>query len=175
MFDRRQSLLILIAALSLGAVGVALVSQYVFDMPPCAWCVLQRMIYLTIAVVSIVGALTPRAASAVAAGLATLLAVSGIAAAWYQHTVASQMLSCDQTFADRFVSGTGLDAAVPALFGIFATCMDAMVQVMGLEYAVWSLILFAILTIVGIAALRAKPAGLSAEEARKRASLRARR
>ncbi|MGE8618648.1 MAG: disulfide bond formation protein B, partial [Achromobacter spanius] len=31
------------------------------------------------------------------------------------------------------------------IFGIFATCMDAKVQVLGLEYALWSLALFVVM------------------------------
>ena len=38
-----------IALLCLAGVGIALVSQHVFDMQPCAWCVLQRLILLAIA------------------------------------------------------------------------------------------------------------------------------
>ena len=44
-----------IAFLSLTAVGLALVAQYRFDMYPCAWCILQRVIYLLIAALCIVG------------------------------------------------------------------------------------------------------------------------
>ncbi|PAX93014.1 disulfide bond formation protein B, partial [Bordetella pertussis] len=51
--------------------------------------------------------------------------------AGHQYSVAAKMLSCDQTFADRFMSATGLDGALPWLFGIYATCMDATVAVLG--------------------------------------------
>src|SRR3546814_14827190 len=56
MHSSRQRLLLLIAAFCFAAVGLALVSQHVYDMPPCAWCVLQRLIYLAIGVVAMVGA-----------------------------------------------------------------------------------------------------------------------
>jgi len=86
-----------------------------------------------------------RALTRIAAALAALLSVGGVAAAWYQYSVAANMLSCDQTFADRFMTGIGLEGAIPWLFGIFATCMDAKVPVLGIEYALWSLALFVIL------------------------------
>ena len=86
-----------------------------------------------------------RALTRIAAALAALLSIGGVAAAWYQYSVAANMLSCDQTFADRFMTGIGLEGAIPWLFGIFATCMDAKVPVLGIEYALWSLALFAIL------------------------------
>ena len=44
--------LVIIALLSLAAVAAALVSQHMFDMQPCPWCVLQRLIFLAIAGVS---------------------------------------------------------------------------------------------------------------------------
>jgi len=152
MHTSRQRLLLLIAVLCFAAVGVALVSQHVFDMPPCAWCVLQRLVYLAIGVVALAGAFAGAIARACAA-LCAALAVGGIAAAWYQYDVAAKMFSCDQTFADRFMSASGLDGAIPWLFGIFATCMDATVEVLGVEYALWSLALFAVLAIVSLRAL----------------------
>jgi len=146
MTSRSERLLRLIALFSFGAVGIALVSQHVFDMPPCAWCVMQRLIYLVIGVVALIGGLGGgRALTRICGFLAALLSLSGIVAAWYQYSVAANMLSCDQTFADRFMTGIGLASAIPPLFGIYATCMDAKVPVLGVEYALWSLALFVIL------------------------------
>lgn len=146
-------LLGLVATLSLGAVGIALVSQYAFDMPPCAWCVMQRLIYLAIGGLCLLGLLLPAGlARRALAGLGALLAASGVLAAWYQFNVAAKMFSCDQTFADRFMTGIGLDAAVPWLFGIYASCMDAVVHVFGIEYAIWSLSLFIVLGLLLILA-----------------------
>ncbi|MCI2807565.1 disulfide bond formation protein B [Eoetvoesiella caeni] len=145
----------LIALLCVAAVAVALISQHVFDLRPCAWCVLQRLIYLTIAVVSWLGVLLARLPGIrrLAALVATCLSVSGFIAAWYQYTVAAKLFSCDLTFADRFIVKSGLDAHVPWLFGIFASCMDARVNLLGVEYAIWSLALFGLLALLGLAAL----------------------
>lgn len=153
MMSTLQRTLVLVAILALGAVGVALVSQYVFDMQPCAWCVLQRLIYLAIAAVCLLTAWAPPLLRRVGGLLALVLAASGVAAAYYQYTVAAKLLSCDQTFADKFISATGLDGAVPSVFGIYATCMDAVVKVLGVEYAVWSLALFAILLLLALRGL----------------------
>ncbi|MDH1303567.1 disulfide bond formation protein B [Achromobacter sp. GD03932] len=146
MTSRSERLLRLIALFCFGAVGLALVSQHVFDMPPCAWCVMQRLIYLVIGLIALVGGFGGgRALTRLCGALAALLSLGGIAAAWYQYSVAANMLSCDQTFADRFMTGIGLESAVPWLFGIYATCMDAKVPVLGIEYALWSLALFVII------------------------------
>ncbi|WP_442597917.1 disulfide bond formation protein B [Parapusillimonas sp. JC17] len=144
-----------IALLCVAALAIALVSQHVFDMQPCAWCVLQRLIFLVIAVVCWLGVLTGRAIPGLrrlAAWLAALLGIGGVVAAWYQYTVAAQMFSCDMTFADRFMVSSGLDAGVPWLFGIFASCMDARVDLLGVEYALWSMGLFAVVIVLGAVA-----------------------
>lgn len=144
MLNSVSKLLNFTALLCVGAVAIALISQYVYGMQPCAWCVLQRLIYLSIAIVCWLGVLARNRAAArsVAALVAVALSVGGMAAAWYQYRVAANLFSCDQTFADRFMVNSGLDAHVPWLFGIFASCMDAKVEVLGLEYALWSLMLF---------------------------------
>lgn len=156
MMNRTSRILHLIALLCVSAVVIALVSQHVFGMQPCAWCVLQRLVFLAIAAVCWLGVLAGRIAAIwrrVAAGLAALLAVAGAVAAWYQYTVAAQLFSCDMTFADRFMVGSGLDAGLPWLFGIYATCMDARVDFLGIEYALWGLGLFVLVALMGLAAL----------------------
>lgn len=141
---RSDRLLRFIAFLSLAAVFIALISQHIFGMEPCAWCVLQRLILLVIAVVCLVtgagwGTAAIRRLGAV---LALLLSVSGVVAAWYQYSVASHSFSCAQTFADRFISGIGADATMPWLFGIYASCMDARRTLLGIEYSLWGLMTF---------------------------------
>jgi disulfide bond formation protein DsbB len=156
MLNTPTRLLHTIALLCLAAVAVALVSQHIFNMPPCAWCVLQRLIYLAVAIVCWLGVLAGRwslVSQRIAAMLAMLLSIAGVAAAWFQYTVAAHMFSCDQTFADKFMVKSGLDSGLPWLFGIFASCMDARVNLLGIEYALWSLGLFVICAVLALAAL----------------------
>lgn len=146
-------LLHFIALLCVVALAIALVSQHVFGMRPCAWCVFQRLIFAAIAAVCWLGLLLGRSWPAIrrlAALLVAALSVGGVAAAWYQYTVAANLFSCDQTFADRFMVQSGLDAALPWVFGIFATCMDAKVELLGLEYALWGLGLFIVTGILAV-------------------------
>ena len=138
--------LLAIAALSVTAVVAALVSQHVFDMPPCPWCVLQRAIYLAIAAVCLIGAaLASPLARRAAGALALLLAISGAASALYQQLVAAKSASCNLTFADKVMSALGLDSILPWLFQVYASCADAAVSMLGVPYAYWSLALFAAL------------------------------
>jgi disulfide bond formation protein DsbB len=147
--------LVFVAFASLLAVAIALVSQHFYDMPPCAYCVFQRVVYLAIAASAVVALLLRRVrpAQMVFTLLAFVFSLIGMWAAWYQHTVAQHMLSCDRTFADRFMTQSGLEAALPNLFGIFASCMDAAVDVFGVKYEIWSLALFAVLGVVSLMAL----------------------
>jgi disulfide bond formation protein DsbB len=161
MTQRSSILLHIIALLCIAAVAAALVSQHVFGMRPCAWCVFQRFIFLVIAAVawlSVLGGryspVLPRAGAVVVAALS----VGGVVAARYQYTVAAKMFSCDLTFADRFMVQSGLDGSVPWLFGIFASCMDARVDLLGVEYALWSMGLFIVTGILAVVAALSRKA-----------------
>lgn len=150
------------AILALLAFGFALFSQHVLGMQPCAWCVLQRMICLVIAVVAGLGWLArrQRGAPAFASALVFLLAMGGAVAAWYQHTVAAFAFTCDLSFADRVVAASGLDALMPQVFGIWATCADSAVDLLGLRYELWTLMLFvglALLNLLALGGRRARP------------------
>ena len=57
---RRSALLLGIAGLSLGAVGAALATQHLMGMEPCPWCILQRLIFVTIALAALLGLLLGR-------------------------------------------------------------------------------------------------------------------
>ncbi len=136
------------AIASVGAVAGALVSQHVYDMQPCPWCILQRLIYLAIAVLCVVGALWNSRGARLALGLVTLLlAAGGIASALWQQLVASKSASCNLTLADKIVSALGLDGALPWLLEVRANCADAVAPLLGVPYAYWSLALFALLAL----------------------------
>ena len=141
------------AALCLAAVGAALVSQQVFDMRPCPWCILQRVIFVGIALLCIVGALLPSAARALAA-LAGLLALSGAASALYQHFVAAKSSSCNLTLADKIITALNLESLAPPLFQVTGTCADAAVDLLGVPYEFWALALFVVLAIVAATVVR---------------------
>ncbi|TAN30679.1 MAG: disulfide bond formation protein B [Castellaniella sp.] len=153
--NRSDRILRFIAFLSLAAVFIALISQHIFGMEPCAWCVLQRFILLVMAVVCLLagagwGSAVMRRLGAV---LTLLLSASGVAAAWYQYSVAAHSFSCAETFADRFITGLGADAAMPWLFGIYASCMDARRTLLGVEYSMWGLITFVVCGLLALWAL----------------------
>ncbi|OYT86469.1 MAG: disulfide bond formation protein B [Burkholderiales bacterium PBB6] len=140
--DRRWPLWA-VGAACFGAVGAALVSQYHFDMLPCPWCTLQRLIFLVVGALAWLAALLPRGTARRAlAALATLFAASGVASALWQHFVAASSNSCNLTLADRILSALGLFDLAPSVFAPMASCADAAVNLLGVPYAFWSLALF---------------------------------
>ena len=145
---RLPQVLVVIGLLSLGAVGVAAIAQYAFNMQPCPWCVLQRFIYIVVGVLALLAAALPGIARRLLAGLALLGALSGIASALWQQLHAVSEASCDLSLAERIVSGLQLDRLVPQLFIAYASCGDAAVSVLGIPFAVWSCILYVILALL---------------------------
>ena len=132
----------------LAAVASALYTQHGLDMMPCAWCVLQRLIFLAVAAAALLGLLLPGVrAQRSAAALAGVLALSGVAAALWQHFVASASTSCNQSLADRVMGFTGLDSAFPEVFAAYASCAEAKTTLLGLPYEFFSLSLFVLLAL----------------------------
>lgn len=156
MTFRRSTLLLGGSALlCLAAVGAALVSQHVYGMEPCPWCVLQRVVFLAIALACGLGLLLPGLAGRrTGAALGLLLAAGGIAAALWQHFVAAASASCNLTLADRIVGGMKLDSLLPDVFSARASCADAAVNLAGVPYEFWSLALFVALGLAMLAVLR---------------------
>jgi protein dithiol:quinone oxidoreductase len=156
-----------------GALLVAVGSQHLFGMEPCPWCIVQRLVVIAIAVLAFgAAALGASRARGVAVlrgvlGVGVLaLSVSGAAAAWHQHTVASRQFSCSFTWADRFLMSLGLDGWWPAMFEVRATCADAaQARLLGLPFEGWSgaffVLVAAAVLLQGLLALRrARPTRL---------------
>ncbi|MDO9283464.1 MAG: disulfide bond formation protein B [Aquabacterium sp.] len=134
----------------LGAVASALFTQHGLDMMPCAWCVLQRLIFLAVAGVALLGLLLPGTrAQRAGAALGLGLALTGVSAALWQHFVASASTSCNQSLADQVMGFTGLDSRFPEVFAAYASCAEAKATLLGLPYEFFSLTLFVLLAFAG--------------------------
>ncbi len=149
-------LFVIVAVTAFAGVGAALVSQHVFDIQPCPWCVLQRLVFVLVGLAALGGAfaasVASRAGAWASAGVAAVLAACGIAAALWQHFVAAATSSCNRTLADRIVNGLGLDGWLPDIFAPRASCADAAVKLMGVPYEFWSLALFVVLGVLALLA-----------------------
>ena len=153
---RGTPLLWCIALACIAAVGAALVSQHVFGMEPCPWCVLQRVIFLAIAIACGIGLVWRAAAGRrLSAGLAFVLALCGMAAALWQHFQAAASASCNLTLADKIVSRTlHLDRLWPEVFSARSSCADAAISLFGIPYDFWSLGLYALIAVATLRVLR---------------------
>lgn len=151
MFEARETAterqarlwLIAVGAAADGSVALALVLQHVADMQPCAWCVLQRLIYLVIGSLALVAAFTPRSGARrtwMLLGLAGCAA--GLAAALYQHFVAARSDSCALTLADKVIMALQLHELAPWMFVAYAPCNKANLPLLGVPFALWSAALF---------------------------------
>ena len=160
MKDRASIALAVVLAGSLGAVATALVSQYAFDMQPCAWCVMQRLIFLLIAAVSALAfCLTRPWMRAALGGIIIVLAGSGVASAIYQHVVAADTTSCRLSLAERIVGGAlHLDQLLPSVFEPRVSCSAGATTMLGIPYEFWSLAAFVLLALASAIALRPHPA-----------------
>ena len=140
-----------IAAGSLAAIGAALVSQHVFDMQPCPWCVLQRLIFVAIGVVALIGLAwgSVLGQRVVALGV-LLLASAGITAASWHYFVAASSTSCNLTLADRIMNASGLPWLLPEVFEARASCADAAASLLGVPYEFWGLALFVAISVAAI-------------------------
>ena len=139
------------AGLCVAGVVAALAAQYGFDMQPCPYCILQRVIFVLIALLCLVGAVTPGGIRQGFAGLAAVLAVLGGAAAAYQHFVAAKSASCNLTLADKIINALDIEALWPTVFAVRGSCADAAVSILGVPFEFWSL---ALALVIAVATLR---------------------
>lgn len=149
MPDERFAVRVLAACAAAGVavLAIGLFTQHVLGKQPCAWCVLQRLVFLAIVMVCAAGVLarTSRVTVLGCALLADLLALCGAAAAIYQQMVASRSDSCGVSLADRVIMATSLHELAPWMFFADAPCNEANLPFLGLPFALWSLAAFLML------------------------------
>lgn len=148
---RRTPLLLGMALLSLGSVALALWTQHALGMEPCPWCILQRILFVLIGAVALLGLLSRGVIGTwLTLLLIVALSLAGVAAALWQHFVAAASDSCNLTLAEKIISGLGLDGSLPEIFQPRASCADAAVKLLGLPYEFWSLGLFVLLGLMAL-------------------------
>jgi protein dithiol:quinone oxidoreductase len=151
----QRGLLAAIAWIPAIAVALALLLQHGLGMQPCAWCTVQRLLFLAISASGFVALALARFdwLRRALLTIASLLAAGGVWAAMHQHWVAAQTDTCGFTAADRFLLRTGLDEAFPALFAATASCREANLPLLGVPFALWSALLFCLLAILSVGAI----------------------
>lgn len=149
-FPARPALVVIGLACA-AAVAGALVAQHRFGMEPCPWCILQRILFIAIAGISLLAAALPWGLPRrLLSLLVVALAGSGVAAAWWQHFVAAKSASCALTLADRVITTLSVDTRWPEAFEVRASCADAAANLAGVPFEFWSLALFALAGILAL-------------------------
>ncbi len=142
-------------AMCVAPVGMALVSQHMWGHEPCPWCILQRVVFLAMALVAVAAACTQSIGLARAALVIIIgLAIAGCAAALWQHFVAASSQSCNLTLADKIIHGLELDTVLPEVFEPRASCADAIFYFLGMPYELWSLMIYVVLAVGAVMAIR---------------------
>lgn len=140
---------------SVAAVIAALVAQHGFGVHACPWCVLQRGIFMLIAVEALLGLIVRGWLRGLLMLLVIAMAIGGVVAAVYQHEVAAQTASCAMGFADHVISNFQLEDRLPYVFMVTANCAEAAAyRLLGLPYEVWSGALFALIAVAGVFGLK---------------------
>jgi protein dithiol:quinone oxidoreductase len=149
-----RSRLAFLSFFAFAVTALAVFTQHRWGMDPCAWCIVQRMLFLLIGIVTAVGAAWPlRRAGAVhriAGFIVVLAAVVGAASAMWQTLYASKAASCQMSLADHLVNASRLDRWIPDLFQVKASCADATAPLLGLPYPLWSLAAFVLIAVMTV-------------------------
>lgn len=143
-----------------GLVAGGLVLARTMNLAACPLCVLQRMLYLLLALEAIAAwplARSPLARRVAALVMATTaLTGTGIAAyqTWLQRFAKGASCTADQPWWERFVDWAG--SQWPLLFEATGLCSEAGWKFLGLSIAEWSLIAFTSMAIAMLVALLRK-------------------
>lgn len=141
----------------LGTVAVGLELQHLLRLSPCPYCIFQRLLYLLIGIVGLLGFFWPLLRHLWAL-LALLLAAGGIAVAAYQSWMqAYPALAPECSFVDpnpieRLVDMLGMQW--PSLFLATGFCTSKEWVFLGLSMANWSLFFFAGVVLLSFGLLR---------------------
>lgn len=149
---------------AVGLVGGGLTLAHTLNLAACPLCILQRMLYLLLALEAIAAWLLagpapertlPRRAAALIMA-ATALTGIGVAGyqTWLQRFAKGASCTADQPWWEQLVNWAG--AQWPLMFEASGLCSEAGWKFLGLSIAEWSLIAFTSMTIAMLAAMLRK-------------------
>ncbi|MBC8118359.1 MAG: disulfide bond formation protein B [Burkholderiaceae bacterium] len=139
---------VLVALISVGLVGVALILQHAVGLAPCPLCIFQRIAFLAVGLFAAIAAWrAPRTSARVLGTVALICALTGagIAGRHVYLQMNPQGLSCGpglQIMLENFP----LTDLLPKVFRGSGDCGEASWTLLGLTIADWSLLWFLILS-----------------------------
>jgi disulfide bond formation protein DsbB len=152
-----RNILLAIAAISIALVGAALYLQHAKGLLPCPLCVIQRYLFLGIAIFSLIGAFAGKIK--VFAGLALLSALGGLGVVGkHLYVIANPGFSCGIDPMETVLNKIPTATMLPWLFRADGLCEAAQDTVLGLAVPQWSAVWFVLLTLalVWVLARRAR-------------------
>jgi len=152
-----RKILLLIAVVSLALVGAALYLQHAKDMLPCPLCIIQRYLFLGVAIFSLVGAFADKVK--VWTGVALLSALGGLGVAGkHLYVLAHPGFSCGIDPMETVLNKIPTATLLPYVFRADGLCEAALDDVLGLSVPQWSALWFVILglALVWVLARRAR-------------------
>ncbi|MBI5107948.1 MAG: disulfide bond formation protein B [Rhodocyclales bacterium] len=148
---------------AIGLVGGGVVLAQTMNLAACPLCILQRMLYLLLALEALLA--WPLARSPAFIRLAAVLMAAtaatgaGVAAyqTWLQRFAKGVSCTADQPWWEAFVNWAG--SQWPLLFEASGLCSEAGWKFLGLSIAEWSLVAFSSMTVAMLVAIfRRQPA-----------------
>ncbi len=132
-----RNLLIAIACLCFGAIGIALYLQHAKDMLPCPLCIMQRYAFIVAGIFALIAAFAPRQKIWTGLGLVSI-AWGGWQVQKHIHVINNPGFSCGidplETALNKIPTATGM----PWLFRADGLCEGAGDLVLGLSVPQWS-------------------------------------
>lgn len=147
------------AFFTLGILAFALYTEYYQGLNPCPLCVMQRIVFIALAFIFIVGTVyrAGNLGRKLLHGLGLLIALFGIALAarqiYLQHLPIGTTPSCGPGF-NFIVQNLPLTDAIRLLLQGSGECALVNWQLLGLSMAEWSLLCFILLAVVNIFQMR---------------------
>ena len=151
-------LLAAVAMASLGLIGVALYLQHQLGWAPCPLCVIQRYVFILVALICIVSAFLAPGARRAGTGLGALAAFSGAGVAgWHIYTKANPTISCGIDPLETSLNRIPPAEWFPSLFKSDGLCSTPYPPILGLDVPEWAMVWFVVFGLaLGWAALRSK-------------------
>lgn len=139
-----RTIFALMSAVCVALLIAAYYLQYSHGQQPCPLCILQRYVYLGIAVVALVAAAVgpARIGAMVIAGVLGGFAATGAALAIWQISKGDSMASCLTDPVGEFVYALPMRGWWPEFLAAYGGCADKYPPIFGLSVPMWSLICF---------------------------------
>ncbi|WP_442762585.1 disulfide bond formation protein B [Malikia spinosa] len=155
LFDQPRRLLALIAAACIALLAFGLYLQHAVGLEPCPMCIVQRYLFVLVALVAAIGAVLPAATARWSGALMALLSLTGAGVAarqsWLQW-FPPEITACGR---DLFgmIESFPLRRVIPMLFRGSGDCSAVDWTFLGLTIANWSFLNFLLVAALGAALL----------------------